>query len=395
MTINSTKYNNSDGIIELRKLRTKYFRLRDFAKSCRYAIELYSCFKKKSCILDLQDRFDIVISAAYAGNVNFLKHLKNDFNFNSQLPGFQDYINGFIGYSHKSKDWMCSFYTCAQTYMKYFYDNIQMTPEYVEHSSNFFPPESYNFLLDSVKFTDSKPDKKPTNQNVILISCDIKLFLIFSDFFSRQLRLNNKNLIYFIVIINDSATIPHIISFSETLKKNYKNIEVDFSTTHYNMALMSSLYRFLKCEEIMVKYNCNCILMDIDMNVDFDISQYTNNIKNNLAFTRIDNAIVPWVRFNAGLSYFRNSRESINFLRIYSAYINYALNNGGKWTLDQAGLLVTKEYYQEKFGFLKVDDSGFMMSYKMSSRIPDNLKKLKGRAKLENLKRLNLRNFSF
>lgn len=347
----------------IRTIEMAYFH--SFKKAGLFARNMYSCYENESTVLDLQDRFDIIITAAYAGDVNLLTTLYQDKGFYSDLPGLGQYIKGLIQFACRDDNWQNSFFECTQNYKRSPIGISSLIPEYIEHSSNIFPIENYKKHLETVDLLSSDIPELSSSEEIILISCDKDYFTIYSDYFLQRFRLYNNHTVFFIVVLASESDKATVLETFETLKL-HENIEIDFVITRHNLALMGSLTRFLKCEGVMTRFGCNIIILDIDMNVDLDINQFTQSVKHNLAFAFLNDGEVPWTNLNAGLSMFKLSRESINFLRIYSAYVEYALSNGGQWSLDQAALFLTKDYYEKNIGELLISDSDIKFSCEIS-----------------------------
>jgi len=351
---------------------------------------MYINFTNDPYILNRQDKFDIVNAAAYSGDVTFLRKLYQDYNFYSDLPGIKHYINGFIHFTNKSENWQKLFFQCGQDYQLKPLASPTLLPRYVVESSNFFSVNDYKSHLEAINFVDSQESKHLDCANNVLVSCDKDYFLIYSDYFLKQFRLHNDNKVIFIIVLDDNSNLFKIQKKFKALNKLHQNLEIDFLYTKYNVALLASLARFLKCEEIMERFACNIVILDIDMNVDINITQFSQSMKHNIAVSQIHETCVPWVRLNAGLCIFKHNHESINFLRIYSTYVEYALYNGGNWTLDQAALLITKEHYGKIFGHIVIDDLTFKLSLRMSSRIPKQITSKRALAKSQKLPTLAL-----
>lgn len=357
----------------LRTIEMAYFY--SFKKASLIARDMYSCYENESTVLDLQDRFDIIITAAYAGDVNFLTTLYQDEGFCSDLPGLRQYIKGLIQFNCQDDNWQSSFFECTQNYKQSPIGKSSLIPEYIEHSSNIFPIENYKKHLEAVDLLSSDIPEFSSSDEIVLISCDKDYFIIYSDFFLQRFRLYNNHTVFFIVVLASESDKAKVLEMFETLKL-YKNIEIDFVITKYNLALMGSLTRFLKCEKVMTRFGCNIIILDIDMNVDLDINQFTRSVKHNFAFACLNEGEVPWAKLTAGLSMLKFSQESINFLRIYSAYVEYALSNGGQWSLDQLALFLTKDYYEKNIGEILISDSDIKISCEIS-RLPAKINRQK------------------
>ena len=116
----------------------------------------------------------------------------------------------------------------------------------------------------------------------------------------------------------------------------------------------SATARFINASYFMETFNSNLLILDADMFLTDDLTNYLNGIKKydiTIAFSQSVTATLPWRRVMAGNIYLTNNEKARRFIDITSDYIVDNLKETQSWTLDQNALSYAYEnifdYYPE------------------------------------------------
>ena len=207
----------------------------------------------------------------------------------------------------------------------------------------------------------------------ILVSCDIKFFIIFSKFFINQIRKNSDVLMHFHIVGKYNSKYNKLL-YSLKTKYNYLNFTFD-KLNKFSIGDTSSS-RYLIAKDLMNLYSKDVLISDIDLSYYFSTDSIITRIKNSnydyaLYLTR---SSLPWERFAAGISFFKyKNKNSEIFLSHVAKYILFTkFKNFCFWGAETMGLLFSHANINSyKIRFL--DLSKYISLDKVILKVPKTL----------------------
>jgi glycerol-3-phosphate cytidylyltransferase-like family protein len=375
-----TSWTNVSLLFKLMNIESS--RLYRFDRANGIGQRLFTLWNGGSVDLDADQRFTMIMSAAYSGDLELLTQMRDARTFLPPVPGLLEYVEALLALDSGGRSWMRWFSDCRKTFDSS-QPESQLKPEYVEQASNFFDPD----LTDSVfRQAIGRLDRSvvvPRSQRAkLIVSCDVLYFSIFSEFFCSNVRKLSSIPIHIVVVVvnqDDRAS-----ALQQWRKLQYlSDIEIELVQVPDDVAVgvFSSTARFLAASKTMRKFGMDVIVSDIDLKIDFDVEDIFSNLRSSIGLPRFDACLVPWARLNAGLAFFRSSPMSLMFLSLLAAYLEFAIRNGANWTLDQAALYVTWTFCREHDYDFTIEDVGLVITTSASRRVPRRLRKRKFEAK--------------
>lgn len=271
----------------------------------------------------------------------------------------------------------------------------QLLPGYVRAASNIRelstidellkvdgPSHTPPFLSDDLGGT---PISEPGLTNpVVLISCSWGYLNVWADYYIRTFRSKNQNIIHFHVLADDiEATQDYLVA----LKNKHPKIHYSIEALSGNSQTYITIARFLICRDIMKHYNSDVLISDIDICADFDLRSIYKELRSQgCDFGLCDQGYaVPWGKFGAGFSYFRITNHATDlYLDLLSRYIVWLYSNGGYFSMDMIGVMMTHEYMQARghdFRMLNLKD---LIDYERLFNVPKKLQMGKIKVKFGN-----------
>ena len=335
---------------------------------------------------DPQDTERFLLSVAYSQDDNLIQKILEMHADLCLRPGLPELLKACLEFRRNDPSWVntmnASKMKVTSLDRKYIRDS-----EFLKYTKNFHPQDMYLELLDQIKL--SRVDEKQlTDQTIGLITCDLKYFIIFSEFFCRHFRIKNDLPLIFTVVLENN---PNLLEFNEVCNRlnKYDAIQVRSRRAKLdNLAVEVTNERFILAPELMIERKSNLVILDIDLKIDFAVTELFVHSENCLSLP-ICWSGVPWGRYAAGLSYFPYSNFSIYFLNLMKEYFSFALKHEPQWTLDQATFAVVVEYVRSKQINFQLHDIGIELYLQATRATPMRLRSAKNRAKGSNLASLS------
>jgi len=325
-----------------------------------------------------------LLSAAYSGDRKLLEEILL-MHVNLDLrSGFKELIQACLEFGDDNQNWLRTINTSGRQMISLEKNEI-LDSEFIKYVKNFHPQENYYWILDEIECNQVQDDVgEYTHQTIGLISCDLKYFIIYAEYFCAQFRKNNDiELIFFVVLDNDSD-LAKFSEISGCLEK-YTAVNVRSRQASIdNMAIEVTNERFIVASDVMFEQLCNVLILDIDLKIDFDVVRVCADPERSLSLP-IGVGGVPWGRYIAGLIHFPYSNFSMYFLKLMQEYIAFALKHDPQWTLDQATIAVIVQYLRHNNVDFEFHDTGLDLYVKATRSVPMRLRIAKNRAKGSNL----------
>lgn len=301
-----------------------------------------------------------------------------------ELPGYRELIQACVQFANQDEDWIDAISSCV-SHLGSIDKSKALNSEYIKHTLNYHPQVQYKHLLDQVKLSLSN-ELEPQNgtNSIALISCDTRYFNIFSEYFCKQFRQKNTIEIMFWVILDENSD---LIGFEKTRQqvKKYSAVQVRTKYTNENVAMRSSIERYVVAADLMVERQSNVAILDIDLNINFDITKFFANEMNAISVHTDNVGAIPWSRFGCGFANFPYSNYSVYFLRLMQKYSLFALQNEPGWALDPTAMSVVEHYLRSKNLGREFNVFGLEIIQKMTRSIPSVVRSAKWTAKQGNL----------
>lgn len=330
-------------------------------------------------------RFNMMLAAAYDANLEILEKMLTCAEFIPSSPGASQYLEALIAYGSASSGWEDKLRACRQAFGRLDKDSGPI-PEYVEHASNYFDRQHWEETLrTSFRDPATYPDLNREVDTVVLVSCDLSYFLIWSEHFCKSLRRQSVNVIHFALVNDADSDRAEALRHSKKLQR-FGPIRLSYhSANGANPGLLSSVYRFMIASDIMREVRCNVVIADIDSSFPsgFVLDRVVRNMSAEIGFTLNERCFVPWARMNAGLCGFRYSGNSLSFLNSLKAYLRMAMDNGASWTIDQAAIGTVWAWWSNETNVSTLHDFG--QDYLIHESLPKRLKRKKFIAKSQNV----------
>jgi hypothetical protein len=265
----------------------------------------------------------------------------------------------------------------------YFNKSLCKYENFIKESLNFYGYDNrFNSQKNFFCIKKKRESKEVVKDSFVLISCDFNFFKIFADHYISNFRLLNSHIIHFHIISNEIKF--KIYKFFENLEHKYKNLRISIEKEKKKNKIYTTLARFILCRKLMQYYNRNVFINDIDFTPNYNLS----NIDEKFSKTKYNIGLmdqdlrVPWVRFAAGICYFKNNNEFCeNFLKKLSAFYAYKMRDlkNTFWSVDQAGLALVFYSMKKKAKVLNFFKHKQLFDIKKNLTIPRHLalKKIK------------------
>lgn len=328
------------------------------------------------------ERFETYLVAAYAGDEVLLQEIAARVNFIPDAPGFREYVQALIDFGNGSAGWEQKLYACKTNFRKVNGPaSDEAIPEYAEHSSSFLDSGVYSKVLErSYEEASDYKVEQGSNETLVLLSCDVKYFIIYSRYFCKILRRRNLNCILFMVVIDSDADREDINRHARDLA-GFGNVKVEIHSITGKIGVAASVFRFLVALRVMLETRDNVMILDIDSSPEFRVDSLVSRMESDLGFTIDESSFVPWARLNAGLCAFKYGSDGLTFLAVLRTYIDLALQDGADWTVDQASLFVTWNWWKLRSGSIHLHNFAGDFSSQRQSSTPRRLQRRKIYAK--------------
>jgi hypothetical protein len=315
-------------------------------------------------------------SAAYARDASSLVKLMEI--ATEESPPLLAYLSGLLAFLNGQANYQAYFKESVESYLRIedvgLFDEPGksvgiLTMKLKESGRNLpgFFRQAYNIreladldellMADSLSTTspslsgvlDRKPDTGTSPPDVIvLISCSEGYLRAFADYYIRTFLRRNSNIIHFHVIAEDVEAARDYLG---SLRKKYFNIRYSIEPLAGRSQTYITLSRFLLCHDVMNHYNCDVLISDIDLQIDFDLSSLGSELKSkSFDFGLCDMGYsVPWAKFAAGFCYFRVANIATDvYLRMLSRHLASLHAEGGYFSMDMTGVSLIHEYMQAR-----------------------------------------------
>ena len=332
-----------------------------------------------------ESRFNMMLAAAYDANLEILEKMLTYAQFIPSSPGARQYLEALIGYGSGASDWEDKLRACRRAFERL--DKAPgPIPEYVEHASNYFHrPHWEATLRTSFRHPAAYPDLNREVETIVLVSCELSYFLIWSEHFCKSLRQQNVNVVHFALVNDADSDQAEALRHSKKLQR-FAPIRLSYHPAYgANPGLLSSVYRFMIASDIMREVKCNVVIADIDSSFPsgFVVDRVVRSMSAEIGFTLNERCFVPWARMNAGLCGFRYSGNSLSFLDSLKAYLRMAMDNGASWTIDQAAIGTVWAWWSNETNVSNLHDFG--QDYLIHKSLPKRLERKKFVAKSQNV----------
>ena len=333
---------------------------------------------------DPHDTERFLISVAYSEDDKLIEKILEMHADLSLRPGLQELMKACLEFHQNDPNWINTMNASKMQVASLDRNEIRDS-EFLKYTKNFHPQNMYFNHLDQVNLSKVDEDKeKIAHQTIGLISCDLKYFIIYSEFFCIHFRKKNSlPLIFIVVLENDS----NLVKFNKVCNRLNKYLAVQVRSRLVklpNLAIEVTNERFIVASELMVEKQSNIAILDIDVKIDFAVTELFVHSENCLSLP-IGWSGVPWARYSAALMYFPYSNFSIYFLKLMKEYFSFALKHEPQWTLDQATLTVVVEYVRSNQIDFQLHDIGLDLVRHATRNTPLRLRSAKNRAKGDNL----------
>jgi len=363
----------------------EYHQLRRLPQANRITRLILQQYDQGTCRAPDDERFEGYLIAAYAGDDALMQEMAVRGEFMPSAPGLREYVQALIDFGIGSSDWEQQLNACKTSFRKvHGPTNGEAIPEYAEHASSFFDPRQYSAILEGSYLEASGLEiGQGSKETVVLLSCDVKYFAIYSRYFCKILRRRNSNRILFMIVIASDSDRNRVSEQARNLA-DFGNVEVETHLISGKIGVAASVLRFSVALRLMLESRSNVMILDIDSCPDFRVDSFVSEMDCDLGFTVDKVCFVPWARLNAGLCAFKYGPSSITFLAVLRSYIDLALRDGADWTVDQASMFVAWNWWKHRSGIMCIHDFSKSFSSQRQTATPRRLQKRKIAAKTMN-----------
>ena len=337
---------------------------------------------------DPQDTERFLLSVAYSQDDNLIEKILEMHAELCLRPGLPELLKACLEFRRNDSSWIITMNASKMKVTSLDRNEIRDS-EFLKYTKNFHPQDMYYNLFDQIKLSKADKDKeKIAHVTTCLVSCDLKYFIIFSEFFCKHFRMKNDHPLIFIVVLENDS---NLVEFDKARNRLNKYVAVQVRS---RFAALSDLgievtnERFILASDLMDEKQSNIAILDIDLLIDFSVTELFVKSENCLSLP-MGLSGVPWARYTAGLMYLPYSNFSSYFLKLMREYFSFALKHEPQWTLDQATLAVVVEYVRSSQVDFQLHDIGIDLCLKATRTLPLRLRIAKNRAKGSNLASLS------
>jgi hypothetical protein len=363
----------------------EYHQLRRLPQANAITRLILQQYDKGTCRATDDERFEVYLIAAYAGDDALMQEIAARVDFLPDAPGLREYVQALTDFGHGSTGWEQQLSACKTNFRKVKGPaSTEAIPEYVEHASSFFDPQSYSYELErSYREASDLEIGQASNETLVLVSCDVEYFIIWSQYFCKILRRRNSNRVLFMVVIDSDSDRDRVSEQALDLA-DFGSVEVEIHSISGKIGVAASVFRFLVALRLMLEYRDNVMILDIDSCPAFRVDCLVSEMDSDLGFTVDEGSFVPWARLNAGLCAFKYGVDACTFLAVLRSYIEFALRDGADWTVDQASLFVAWNWWTQRSGSTRIHDFSGDFSSRRQTATPRRLQRRKIAAKAVN-----------
>jgi hypothetical protein len=333
---------------------------------------------------DPKDTERFLLSVAYSQDDNLIEKILEMSADLCLRPGLPELLKACLEFRRNDSSWIITMNASKMKVTSLDRNEIRDS-EFLKYTKNFHSQDMYFNLFDQIKLSEVDEDKeKFAHETTCLVSCDLKYFIIFSEFFCKHFRIKNDHPLIFIVVLENDS---NLVEFAKACNRLTKFAAVQVRSRQAildNLGVEVTNERYILAPELMIERKSNLVILDIDLKIDFAVTELFMKSKNCLSLP-LGLSGVPWGRYVAGLTYFPYSNFSIYFLNLMKEYFSFALKHGPQWTLDQATFAVVVEYVRSKHINFQLHDTGIELYLKATRTTPMRLRGAKNRAKGSNL----------